>query len=93
MTRCRIRIFGIEDLGGGEFEIRFTWSGDDWQAALEAVKAEIPAGERSYDPETRQWSVYATAHTQMTLSRIFANFWGALDAAQHPQETLFQEAV
>jgi hypothetical protein len=29
----------------------------------------------------------------MTLSMIFANFWDALDAAQHPQETLFQEAV
>jgi hypothetical protein len=26
----------------------------------------------------------------MTLSTIFANFWGALDAAQHPQEMLFQ---
>jgi len=93
MTRCRIRIFGIEDLGGGDWEIRFTWSGDDWQAAVEAVKRDIDADLRTYDPETRQWSVQATAHTQMTLSTIFANLWSALDAAQHPQETLFQEAV
>jgi hypothetical protein len=91
VTSCLIRILGIDDLGDGAWDIRFAWSSDgpDWNAALEAVKRDIPADRRSYDPETRQWSVNADAHTQMTLSTIFRNFWSALDSAQHPQESLF----
>jgi hypothetical protein len=91
MTRARIRILGTDHLVGDDYDIRFTWKAErrsDWEFALGAVKA-IPSELRSYDEITKVWTVRATAETQMALSEIFPNFWGALDAAQHPQEALF----
>ena len=93
MTRANIKLIGIEELGEGDMEIRFTWHADhrrDWQAALERVKADILPGERSYDPETKEWTCYATAQTQLALSLIFANFWDAVERVRNPEPTLFE---
>ena len=91
MTRALIKILGIDQLVGSEYDIRFTWKAErraDWEFALGAVKA-IPSDLRSYDEITNIWTVRATAETQMALSKLFSNFWPALDAARHPQEALF----
>lgn len=85
MTSCLITDLSIIE---GEFDswFHFRWKGPDFMEAVAQVKAVIPKEARSYDELTNFWTV-ATAFEE-TLSRIFRNFHGAVDAIRS-QVSLF----
>jgi len=64
----------IEVDGDPWFE--FEWAGEDWHSALAAVKR-IPAEARSYDEDTKRWSVAGAFEDE--LGETFPNFASSLD--------------
>jgi len=56
----------------------FSWEGDDWHAALDAVKERIPPEAREFDKEGKVWRVAEAFEDE--LAEIFSNFAGSLDA-------------
>jgi hypothetical protein len=88
VTSCLVSDLTIIE---GEFDswYRFRWKGPDFLEAVAQIKAVIPKEARSFDELTGFWTV-ATAFEE-TLSRIFQNFRGQLEAIRS-QTSLFEGA-
>ena len=83
---CDLAILDIEGLA--HFRFRWNGVGDEWWAALAALKREIDAEDREFSEETKLWRVSCVY--QDVLAAIFPNFLAALDAIRS-QMSLFEE--
>jgi len=55
------------------YRFNFTGPPKEWQAGLEKFKAAIPARERMWFPEDKEWAVRATPENETRLSECFVN--------------------
>jgi len=62
----------------------------DWAEASrlvrEALKREVPAADRGWDPDGKRW--YVKVEYRATLAKLFSNFEGALEGLEN-QPALF----
>lgn len=57
----------------GHYRFRVRAKARNFYDAIEALKYRIPSAERSWDPETKTWSVRRTPANEAVLRAIFTN--------------------
>ena len=67
---------------GDRYAFRWTAEGDAFYETLEALKAAIPLAQRTFDPETKFWTVRATEVNEGVLASLFDNGKGCVETVK-----------
>jgi len=67
---------------GGRYVFRWRAPGDDFYKCLWKLKERIPFTQRSFDGETRFWSVGVNDHNRSVLMALFENGRSCIETAE-----------